>query len=286
MSCSSHDHNQDHDHSHDHNHGHNFENASDITFPTIVINGDSISAESVANEMQYHPADSAEEALIGSAQALVIKHLLTDEAQKAGLLEKCNGNEELAVSELLGQHALPTEASEEECQQYYQSNKNRFVTDPFIAVRHILLAAAPDDFEERDQAKQKAEAIIKQLEEKPDTFAELAKTHSSCPSKETGGDLGQLSRGQTTVEFERQVFPLPEGLSNRPIETRYGYHVIDVQKKIEGDQMPYEAVENKVSNYLNEKAQRKAISEFIRGLIEQAEISGFDKELLSPSFDN
>jgi peptidyl-prolyl cis-trans isomerase C len=220
MSCSSQD--------------HNYEKASDISFPTILINGDSISAESIANEMQYHPADSADQALLESAQSLVIKHLLTDEAQRSGLLEQCNGDEELAVSELLGQQAIPVEASDDECEQYYASNKERFRTAPFIAVRHILLSAAPDDFDARDKAKQNTESLIKQLADSPAQFSEFAKIHSDCPSKDNGGDLGQLSRGQTTAEFERQVFPLPEGLCEHPIESRYGFHVIDVQKKIEG----------------------------------------------------
>ena len=274
MSCSSHDHNHDYD------------KASDITFPTILINGDSISAESIANEMQYHPADTAEQALLESAQSLVIKHLLTDEAQRSGLLEQCNGDQEQAVSLLLGQHAIPVEASDDECEQYYSANKERFRTAPFIAVRHILLSASPEDFDERDQAKAKADQLIQQLQNNPDSFSELAKTHSDCPSKDNGGELGQLSRGQTTAEFERQVFPLPEGLHLTPIESRFGYHVIDVQKKIEGEIMPYDAVYSKVENYLNEKAQRKAIALYIRELIDQAEISGIDKDVLSPGYDH
>ncbi len=267
-------------------HQHSSEHAADISIPTITVNGDSISAESIANEIQYHPSDNAEQALLAAVRAMVVKQLLASAVHTGNLLEECNGDEEQAISKLLEQNTLPAKASEEECQQFYRSNLERFRSAPYIAARHILIAANPDDFDQRDQAKQTAEQLLQQLSNNIDSFAALAEEHSDCPSKSTGGELGQLSQGQTTPEFERQVFSLKEGLSPHPIESRYGYHVIDIQKRIDGEIMPYESVAAKVANLLDETAQRKAISVFIRHLIDNAEIVGIDKEQLSPSFDN
>ena len=144
-----------------------------------------------------------------------------------------------------------------------------------LEVRHILLAAAPDDELDRVNAKMMAEQIIKQLGE-GDDFARLAQQHSACPSAATAGSLGQISRGQTVAEFERQVFTANEGLLPNPVETRYGFHVVAVDRKIEGKQLPYDAVKDKIAAYLNEKVERKAVAQYIHTLIQAAEIKGFD----------
>ncbi|MCI0667012.1 MAG: peptidyl-prolyl cis-trans isomerase, partial [Methylococcaceae bacterium] len=107
---------------------------------------------------------------------------------------------------------------------------------------------------------------------------DLAKQHSACPSKREGGDLGQISRGQTTSEFERQLFVLPQGLASRPVETRYGYHVVEVQRKQEGRILEYEQVAKKIAGYLNESVRRKAVSQYIRVLIGEARIQGIDMQ--------
>src|SRR3546814_5209289 len=61
--------------------------------------------------------------------------------------------------------------------------------------------------------------------------------HSDCPSKTQGGELGWLERGQTTPEFDRQVFRLHEGLAGFPVESRWGYHVVSVDEVAPGEQL-------------------------------------------------
>ncbi len=61
--------------------------------------------------------------------------------------------------------------------------------------------------------------------------------HSDCPSKDEGGELGWLERGQTTPEFDRQVFRLREGLAAFPVESRWGYHVVSVDAIESGEEL-------------------------------------------------
>jgi len=277
---------------------HTPETAADISFPTVTVNGQEVTAAVIAGEMQYHPARSANEALLESVRSLIIKQLLLEEVNgvsgstDSGIDDSTHITEidsediEGTISRLLEEKALPAIASEGECRQYYQMNEARFVSEPLIAARHILLPAAPDDMEDRDKVKRQATEILQQLQDDIGCFADLAKHYSVCPSKETGGSLGQLSRGQTTPEFERQVFSLPEGLANFPIESRYGYHLVEIEKRVEGEQLPFNMVKAKINRYLNERAQRKAISVYIRELIDKATIDGVEKEAICPSFDN
>jgi peptidyl-prolyl cis-trans isomerase C len=59
-----------------------------------------------------------------------------------------------------------------------------------------------------------------------ESFAELAKGHSTCPSGRNGGDLGIFGRGQMVKPFEDAAFGLEVGALSQPIQTQFGYHLI------------------------------------------------------------
>jgi peptidyl-prolyl cis-trans isomerase C len=62
-------------------------------------------------------------------------------------------------------------------------------------------------------------------------FAEMAKAHSECPSKANGGDLGQFSEGQMVKEFNDVVFSADIGEIVGPVQTQFGYHIIEVTER-------------------------------------------------------
>ncbi|MCB1668406.1 MAG: peptidylprolyl isomerase [Porticoccaceae bacterium] len=246
-----------------------------ITIDEVSVNGVTITPEEIAREVQYHPANSPEEGVQAAAEALVIHQLLIQKARELGLWSN-DCSEEDVISKLLQQQAVAPQASEAECERYFTANRNTFCTSPLMEVSHILISAAPEDFQQRDQAKQQARQLIETLQQSPEQFVALAKEFSDCPSRETDGNLGQLSSGQTTPEFEQQVFPLGKGLAKHPIETRYGFHVVLVHQKIEGNPLPYEQVKDRIAEYLNEASQRKTISQYIHILISEATIEGIN----------
>lgn len=259
------------------------------SLPEITVNGVAISEKDLANELQYHPNKNFDVVVQKAGQALVIRQLLIDEAKKQGFLSSATdaGNDEEAMQKLVEANISYDAPNEEICQRYFASNKEKFMTMPLMEVDHILLAAAKDDIEGRDAASNNAKVIISQLLQEinngePSSFAQLAKEYSACPSKENGGNLGQLSKGQTVPEFERQLMPLPEGLSDKAIESRYGFHVVHINRKIAGKQLDYDMVSDKVRGYLINSASHLAIQAYIQSLVEQAEIIGvpirFDDE--------
>jgi len=248
----------------------------------VKVNAVEIPEEAIAAEMQYHPAQSMDAAYLQAARALVVRELLLQQANRLGLdhLERESGSTETAddarIRLLIEQEVETPEADASACRTYFDNNRHKFRTRVLMEASHILLPAPPDDVKARREARQQADAILAELERLPDSFEQRARDHSACPSKKEGGALGQLTSGQTCEEFERQVFRLPQGLCSKPLETRYGYHIVRIDRRVEGKPLDYEMVRDKIERYLNERVHRKALSQYIHLLAGEAEIEGLD----------
>lgn len=72
---------------------------------------------------------------------------------------------------------------------------------------------------------------LKQQIEGGADFAEVAKTHSKCPSGKSGGDLGSFGPGQMVKEFDEVVFSADVGSLQGPVKTQFGYHLLEVTSR-------------------------------------------------------
>lgn len=251
--------------------------SSEQEWPLVRVNGVEIATQAIAQELQYHPAQSRDEAVYLAVQALVLRELLQQRIAELGLVartETGESEEEAAIRVLIEREVPLPLAEEEACRTYYTGNAQRFFSAPLLAVRHILLACPADDAEARSLAREQALELLGQLGQAPQRFAELALRHSACPSKEQGGALGQISKGQTVPEFERQLFRLPAGLCQQPLESPYGYHLVFVDQRIEGEQLPYEAVAGSIRAELNQRVWQIGVSQYLQGLVGAANIEG------------
>ncbi|MGD4352592.1 peptidylprolyl isomerase, partial [Xanthomonas citri pv. citri] len=147
----------------------------------------------------------------------------------------------------------PTIPNEDSCRQLFDSNPQRYVTPPLLTVRHILLASPPDAGEERIELKKQATNLIETLQNSQNRdadFIQFAQQYSLCPSKDNGGDLGEIVKGETVPEFEQAVFGLPVGVSVNPIETRYGVHIVEVLSREDGQALSFEQAMPMIANEL------------------------------------
>lgn len=225
----------------------------------------------IAREMQHHPADSADGARDGAVRALVVRELLRQRAQMLGL----DGDDEAAVATLLEQELPIPEPDEADCRRYFDAHRERFGEPARLSVRHILLAAAPDDAEGRDAGYRQGSALIDELAEHPERFTDLARRHSACPSKESGGELGWLTPGQTVAELDRALQTLPQGLHDRPLASRYGWHVVCIDERHDACPQPFEAVAERVRHTLCEQASRRALRHYLLALEAEIGVTGF-----------
>lgn len=89
------------------------------------------------------------------------------------------------------------------------------------SARHILV-----------ESEEECNALKTQIAEGA-SFAEIAREHSKCPSGERGGDLGTFSPGQMVKEFNDVVFGEAVGEVHGPVQTQFGYHLIEVTERSE-----------------------------------------------------
>jgi peptidyl-prolyl cis-trans isomerase C len=240
----------------------------------ITVNDKVIGEREIAHETQYHPADTFEQARRKAAEALVVRELLL---QRAGRLMVEEDGAEARIEALIAREVKIPRADAETCRRYYQTHLGRFRSPDLVEARHILFLADPDDAQAVAAARAKAENVIELLGQRPDRFAELARELSACSSSKQGGTLGQLSRGSTVPEFETFLFELEPGqLCPVPVRTRYGFHVLQLQRRVEGKTLPFEAVQEKVAEYLEESAWRVAVRQYIQLLVGRSKITGIE----------
>jgi len=80
------------------------------------------------------------------------------------------------------------------------------------------------------KTKQEATELINKIEN-GQSFEDLAKIHSLCPSGKNGGDLGYFGKGQMVPEFENPAFNMAIEEISEPIQTQFGWHIIKVIDK-------------------------------------------------------
>jgi peptidyl-prolyl cis-trans isomerase C len=163
--------------------------------------------------------------------------------------------ENLPVQEVQKRVAGDAEPSDEEIQNYYEKNKEaQFTTPEQRCVRHILF--------NKDQ-KEKAEDVKQQLENGGD-FAKLAKENSQDPgSAAKGGDLGCLGKGETVPEFEQAAFGAERGEIVGPVQTEFGYHILQVTDVKPEQTRSLQEVESQIRSQLATEKQSEAFNKWI-----------------------
>lgn len=259
---------------------------SDILYRhPVSVNGREIAPAIIAAEVQNHPAPDAKSAWNAAATALVLRQLLLDEADRleimgAGLVDSEGrklATEDARIEALLEQEVHCPSADAATIRRYYERHAERFVSPTLVEAEHILFSADPSDSLAYGLATGDARKAIRTLQEAPERFDELARTHSACSSKEQGGNLGQIGPGQTVKEFEDALFSLAEGaLHPEPVRTRFGVHVIRAGRRAEGRKIPLDLVQDKIAQYLEEASFRRAVSQYLSILASQAKIDGVE----------
>lgn len=253
--------------------------------PPISVNGKTIARTAIAREAQHHSSPSPGDAMQRAGEALVLRELLLQASRQRDIHAapaideegRRETEEEALIRELLESQVSVPVPSDDEVARYYEANRTRFRSPDLFEVRHILVAARSNDKAAFAAARAKAESIAAELAVQPDNFANLARVFSNCPSAPEGGHLGQLTASETTPEFSEALSKLAVGeTTTDPVEARYGFHIIRLERRIDGSILPLTAVAERIAEYLAERSQRTASTQFLARLVSAADIRGID----------
>ncbi|MBN1345179.1 MAG: peptidylprolyl isomerase [Phycisphaerae bacterium] len=143
--------------------------------------------------------------------------------------------------------------SDQEVKEDYEKNlEKRYKKPETVRASHILIGTreAKTD-EEKAAAKKKAAEVLAEAKKPDADFGALAKAHSSCPSKDQGGDLGTFPRKGKMVEpFAAAAFALQPGQISDVVETQFGYHIIKVTGREKARTVPMDEVKSSIRKSL------------------------------------
>ena len=136
-----------------------------------------------------------------------------------------------------------------------------------IHARHILIKV--NQLVSADEARRKLIDLRQRIQNNSATFEELAKTYSNDTSASRGGDLGWIYPGDTVPEFEKALVSLQPGEISDPVETQFGFHLIQVLEK-KTDDMSLERKRIAAKQALRERKIAEATEEWLRQLRDRA----------------
>lgn len=240
---------------------------------SISVNGIEITDDDVQQELAHHA--EAPNPVKAATEALVLRQALLQATRQAGLAARNANEEDALIERLLAREVKAPTPTEKECRRYYDNHPARFRSGDLVEASHILFQVT--DKVPLDALRKKAQAVLARVLDDPAAFEQCARDYSNCPSGDLGGQLGQLSRGQTVPEFERALFALQAGeTAGRLVETRFGLHIVRVQRKVEGAQLPFELVKESIARFLTGYAKNKATRQYLEILIGQMDIQGVE----------
>lgn len=199
-----------------------------------------------------------------SKQVEALKNQIPDKDYQKWLNEQA-----MTDSEVINYFAFTINAgkgvtvTDQDVKQYFDSNYVKYGgQEEQVKARHILVAT-----------EQEALDIIKQYKAGKD-FAELAKEKSTdTNSKDSGGDLGYFSRGQMVPAFEEAAFSQKVGqISEKPVKTDYGYHVILVEDHKQAVKPDFEKVKDSVRKDALEDAKNQKVQSYFSKIRQDAKI--------------
>ncbi len=203
----------------------------------------------------------------------------------------------------LAQQLGSSNVSDAEAKKFYNENQDKFKHPDRVRASHILISVNPQEItevvksdpknkdldetaikakvEEEIKAKEaKANQILAEAKKDLTQFAKLAKDNSDdTATASKGGDLGFFAAKEMVPEFSKAAFSMkPNTISDKPVKSQFGYHIIMVTDRAAAGQEPFEKVKNNIKAYLENQKQIESIDKLTESLKKNAKIEYVNPE--------
>ena len=245
-----------------------------------TYHGEKLTSDEVVKELERLPPPSrtylaSPERKRQFVDNLIMNDLLFDEGKKSAydrdpeIERQVNDlRKRLVVQRVMRQYQTPPTISDEQAKAYYDANPDLYSTTQ-IHASHILV-------KDENTAKE----IREDLKAHPEKFADLAREKSiDTTTAPKGGDLGTFGQGRMVPDFERAAFALKPGELSEVVKTQYGYHVITVTERKEGERKPFDQVKEQIRATLRNKALQDQVQGHFDELRKAANVKIDDEAL-------
>jgi parvulin-like peptidyl-prolyl isomerase len=163
------------------------------------------------------------------------------------------------------------DATEDECQNFYDTHPQNFLQRARFRASHVFLAAPletpPDVVEIKQNTINSLAARMKQGEKLADVAAAASEDEAT---KTRGGDLGFFSESRMPSDFFYAVVKMHVGEISQPIRTRLGFHIVEVTDFKPARQMSFEEVQPKIRFAIKNEKRRAALQSLTTDLLRRA----------------
>lgn len=187
-------------------------------------------------------------------------------------LLKSKGLTETDVRRLIRQQLIVDRAvgkdikiSDTQVNDFFKKNHTTLDKQPQVRARHILVP----DLAKANQVEQQLKNGAK--------FEDLAKQFSTDPgSKEKGGELGMFKKGSMVPAFEAVAFTIPIGQISKPVKSPFGYHIIQVEERQNGQKATLASARTQIVDQLRQQQEGPLVAPFLSSLQQKAKIEVYD----------
>lgn len=169
------------------------------------------------------------------------------------------------------------ELTDRELRERYDREKERYRLPERAHLREIVILR-PDNPAGAEKTAQKATDVADQARNGAD-FAKLAQTFSESGSKDKGGDLGEVARGELLPELDKAVFNSPAGTVLGPLKTTSGWHIIKVESRLPSEVPAFESLKDKIRKDASDDAFQRDYKAYIDRLRKDAFIQINEKNI-------
>lgn len=193
--------------------------------------------------------------------------------------------------------------SDAEAKKFYNQNIDKFKHPERVRASHILISVNPEEIteivksdaknkslddtaikakvnEEIQAREAKANQLLAEVKKDPSKFAKVAKENSEdTTSAVKGGDLGFFNAKEMVPEFSKAAFSMkPNTISDKPVKTQYGYHIIMVTDRAAASVTPFEKAKPDIKGYLENQKQLEMLDNLTESLKKNAKIEYVNPE--------
>ncbi len=167
------------------------------------------------------------------------------------------------------------DVSDEAAKSFYDQNPAYFAQPAQVHARHILIKVEEGATTETKQAARKKIEELKKRIDAGEDFSALAREHSECPSAANGGDLGYFAQGKMVKPFSDKAFSMKVNEVSDPVETNFGYHLIQILDRRESNTVTFDEAKEKIKQNLRNQGIQEKVQTHLAELRKVADIKTY-----------